>query len=255
MKPIVSVVTVCYNAEKTIERTINSILNQSFLSYEYIIIDGKSEDKTNDIIQQYLPMFENKGIAVKYISEKDNGIFNAMNKGINMAEGVWIAFMNADDSYYDSEVLRDIFSDDRYEKYDIIYGSTNCISNNREEIQRPLKLDMRREEGPFVHQSSFVKTEIMKQKHFDDKYRLAADYQLFLELWIEGRNFAEIEGRVISNFSLCGRSNMDRYKGITEVRKIRCLHDIPGSSRLKEWLNYAWWIVVHLGGRRVKRRI
>ena len=108
-----SIITVCFNSEKTIERTIHSILNQSFLSFEYIIIDGKSEDKTNDIIQQYLPMFENRGIAVKYISEKDNGIFNAMNKGINMAEGVWIAFMNADDSYYDSEVLRDIFSDDR----------------------------------------------------------------------------------------------------------------------------------------------
>lgn len=254
MKPTVSVVTVCYNAEKTIEKTIRSILNQSYLNYEYIIVDGKSEDKTNDIIQQYLPMFEKRGITVKYISEKDNGIFNAMNKGIDMAEGVWIAFMNADDSYYDFEVFRDLFSDDRYGDYDIIYGSTNCISESQEKILKPLKLDMRREDGPFVHQSSFVKTEIMKQKHFDEQYLFAADYQLFLELWLEGRNFAEIEGRLISNFSLCGRSHMEQYKGITEVRKIRCLHDIPGSPKVKEWLNYVWWIVVHLGGRRVKRR-
>lgn len=254
MKPIVSVVTVCYNAENTIENTISSILKQSFSNYEYIIIDGKSEDKTNDIIQQYLPMFEKRGIAVKYISEKDNGIFNAMNKGIDMAEGIWIAFMNADDSYYDSEVFRDIFTDDRYENCDIIYGSTNFISESQEEIRRPLKLDLRREDGPFVHQSSFVKTEIMKQKRFDEKYLLAADYQLFLELWIEGRIFVEIENRVIANFSLCGRSHKNQYRGIAEVRKIRCLHDIPGSPRLKEWLRYAWWVGVHLGGNRVKRR-
>lgn len=254
MKPIVSVVTVCYNAEKTIENTICSILKQSFSNYEYIIVDGKSEDKTNDIIQKYLPMFENRGITVKYISEKDNGIFNAMNKGIDMAEGIWIAFMNADDSYYDSEVFRDIFTDDRYADYDIIYGSTNCISEGQEKILRPLKLDMRREDGPFVHQSSFAKTEIMKQKHFDEQYLFAADYQLFLELWIEGRNFTEIEDRIISNFSLCGSSNKEQYKGIAEVRKIRCSHDIPGSPRLKEWLKYAWWVGVHLGGKRVKRR-
>ena len=75
MKPTVSIITVCYNAEKTIENTICSILQQSFTGYEYIIIDGQSEDGTNDIIQKYLSAFADRGITVKYISEKDDGIY------------------------------------------------------------------------------------------------------------------------------------------------------------------------------------
>lgn len=253
MKPRVSIITVCYNAEKTIENTICSILQQSFLGYEYIIVDGQSEDRTNNIIQQYLSAFANRGITVKYISEKDNGIYYAMNKGVDMAEGEWIAFMNADDSYYDTEVLQDIFGENKYEDYDVIYGSTNYIDDKNEKIRKPLNLNILRNQVVFAHQSSFVKMEIMKKKHFDVTYRLAADYQLFLELWLENKRFMELEGRVVANFSECGISKEKSYESIKELRKIRYRHNIPGNSKIKDWLDYAWWVVVHLGGRRIKK--
>ena len=253
MKPTVSIITVCYNAEKTIENTICSILQQSFTGYEYIIIDGQSEDGTNDIIQNYLSAFADRGITVKYISEKDDGIYYAMNKGIDMAEGEWIAFMNADDSYYDSEVLQDIFGDNRFKDYDVIYGSTNCINDKKEEIYKPQKLDIIKKHMAFPHQSSFVKTDITKKKHFDVTYRLAADYQFFLELWLEHKKFMELEERVVSNFSECGISTQKGYETVAESRKIRYHHNIPGNSKIKDWLDYAWWVGVHLGGRRIKK--
>ena len=93
----VSIITVCYNSEKTIERTIKSVLNQTYQDYEYIIVDGASTDKTLDIIKRYEPEFEGK---MRWISEQDNGIYYAMNKGIGMAKGKLIGMINIDD-YYD----------------------------------------------------------------------------------------------------------------------------------------------------------
>ena len=93
----------------------------------------------------------------------------------------------------------------------------------------------------------------MKKKHFDVTYRLAADYQLFLELWLENKRFMELEGRVVANFSECGISKEKSYESIKELRKIRYRHNILGNSRIKDWLDYVWWISVHLGGKRIKK--
>ena len=92
-RPLVSIITVSYNAEKTIEQTILSVLNQTYTNIEYIIIDGKSTDGTNEIIQKY------KDKIAYYVSEKDSGIYNAMNKGIKAANGLLIGIVNSDDFY------------------------------------------------------------------------------------------------------------------------------------------------------------
>lgn len=244
-----SVITVCYNAEKTIENTILSILNQTYHNYEYIVVDGKSTDGTNQIIKRYLSAFHKRKINVKYISESDNGIYDAMNKGIEMAEGEWIAFMNADDSYYDKEVLSKVF-EEPYDGYDVLYGSTNYITEEEEKIDSPLPLDVLSGQMAFAHQSAFVRTSIMKSKKFDLSYELASDYQLFLELWLEHKRFYCIENVVISNFSYMGKSRTKGYQSVKELLKIRCLHDIPGNSKAKLWFDYIWWIGVHLGGLR-----
>ena len=99
-----SIVTVCYNSEKTIETTIKSILNQTCQDYEYWIIDGKSTDRTVQIIQQYEPLFQGK---LKWISEKDQGIYDAMNKGIAHSSGEIIGILNSDD-YYEDDALEKI---------------------------------------------------------------------------------------------------------------------------------------------------
>ena len=92
MKKRLSIITVCYNSEQTIEKTFNSILSQTVKPFEYIVVDGSSTDKTLSIIQEYKNKFSDKSISFKYISEKDKGLYDAMNKGLFMAEGDWIHF-------------------------------------------------------------------------------------------------------------------------------------------------------------------
>jgi glycosyltransferase involved in cell wall biosynthesis len=244
-----SIVTVCYNAEQTIEDTILSILNQTYNDFEYIIVDGNSTDGTNDIIKKFLPDFAKKGVVVKYISEPDDGIYYAMNKGIDMAEGEWIAFMNADDSYYDSTTLSQIFAK-QYDGYDVLYGSANLITEQEARIEKPYPLEELATHMVFSHQSSFVRTEIAKIKKYDTSYELASDYQFFLELWLERKRFCCLENMVVSNFAFMGNSRVRAYQSCLELKKIRCMHDIPGCTKIEKWLDYWWHIVVHLGGAR-----
>ncbi len=96
MKPKVSIVTPCLNSEKTIRDTIESVLYQTYKNIEYIIVDGSSTDNTVKIIKEYLPKFHGR---MKFVSEKDNGIYNAMNKGIKMSSGNIIGIINSDDYY------------------------------------------------------------------------------------------------------------------------------------------------------------
>ena len=102
-KPLVSIVTVVFNGEKYLEQTIQSVINQTYDNVEYIIIDGGSTDGTVDIIKNYEDRID------YWISEKDKGIYDAMNKGINLASGEWINFMNAGDIFYDEKVLNTIY--------------------------------------------------------------------------------------------------------------------------------------------------
>ncbi len=99
MIPKISVVTVCYNAESAIENTILSVINQTYTSVEYIIVDGASKDSTMDIVNKYRDK-----ISV-IVSEPDKGIYDAMNKGIKLATGDWICFMNAGDSYVNENTI------------------------------------------------------------------------------------------------------------------------------------------------------
>ncbi len=104
--PFISIVTVCYNSEKTIEKTIKSVLDQKFQDYEYLIIDGKSKDKTLEIIKKYEPLFNGR---LKWISEPDKGIYDAMNKGIKNSKGTYIWLVNSDD-YIEANALSLIHS-------------------------------------------------------------------------------------------------------------------------------------------------
>src|SRR5574344_628581 len=98
----ISLITVCYNSEETIEDTLKSVLNQTYRNYEYIIIDGLSKDNTLSIIKQYESKFNGK---LKYISEKDKGLYDAMNKGIELATGDIVGILNSDDILYDENVF------------------------------------------------------------------------------------------------------------------------------------------------------
>lgn len=101
--PVISVITVCYNAGKYIEQTIQSVIGQSMTGIEYIVVDGGSSDGTLNVIQRYASRID------RFVSEKDNGMYDAMNKGLEMATGEYILFLNADDSLYSPDTLKNAF--------------------------------------------------------------------------------------------------------------------------------------------------
>jgi glycosyltransferase involved in cell wall biosynthesis len=130
MKPVFSIVTVVFNGETLIERTMQSVLNQSFTQYEYIIIDGLSTDSTFLKIQQQAMKHP---LSIRSISEKDTGLYDAMNKGLRMAKGDFILFLNAGDCLFDSEVLAHLASKITPQT-DILFGETMLVNEEREHL-------------------------------------------------------------------------------------------------------------------------
>lgn len=161
-RPKITVVTVCYNAVDTIENTILSVLNQTYDNIEYIIIDGSSTDGTVDIIKKYADKI------AYWVSEPDNGIYDAMNKGIDIATGDYINFMNAGDGFYDNEALSNLMPFIK-NNVSVIFGKsikTNGSGDEKLEIPIPFYTQNKRIKSPGIcHQATFVETSLLKKKN------------------------------------------------------------------------------------------
>lgn len=220
-----SIITVCYNSEKTIRRTFESVLNQSVTDYEYIVVDGASKDGTLDIIREYEPKFKGR---MRYVSEPDNGIYDAMNKGIRMAQGEIIGIINSDD-YYETDALQNLLSHFSTSA-DIYYGILRCLNEEGEFAllrysHTSWKDHCVQHPACFVSQKAYEKFGL-----FDLQYKIAADYDLFLRFVKEGATFVQINA-VLANFSSGGISDKTpSYENI----KVRFQHGII--SRQKYWL-------------------
>ena len=129
----ISIITATFNSEKTIEDTLKSVLSQTYDNYEHIIIDGKSTDNTLKIIKKYEKKYNGK---LKYISEKDKGIYDAMNKGIKMASGDIVGLLNSDDKYFDTKVLEEINNKINEDKLDGVYGNLLYVDEQTMTIPR-----------------------------------------------------------------------------------------------------------------------
>lgn len=172
-----SIVTVTYNSGKTVEQTIKSVLLQSYSNFEYIIIDGASTDNTLEIVKKYAELDK----RIRYISEPDKGIYDAMNKGIEMATGDAVALLNSDD-YYESDALEKI-ADYMPEngKY-VIYGMIRIIDEEKED-RIMLSSHHSLPKRMMMHPACFVSKAVYEQYLYDVSYKSAADYELFLRLY------------------------------------------------------------------------
>lgn len=177
----ISIITVCLNSSDTIEDTINSVLGQDYKDIEYIVIDGGSRDGTLDILTGY------KKQITKYISEPDKGIYNAMNKGIGMATGRVVGFLNADDLYYDESVISQIADTIKQNDYQAVYGDLVYVDRRKtEKVVRywhagQYKKGAFRSGWVLPHPTFFCKRELFEQfGYFNENFQIAADFELEL---------------------------------------------------------------------------
>lgn len=211
----ISVITVCYNSEKTIEHTLKSMLNQSYKNFEYIVVDGASKDKTLDIIHTYESLFEGR---MKVISEPDHGIYDAMNKGIKHATGEIIGIVNSDD-YYEINALELMAKNYSNEKHLVMYGYQRCVSNGEEE-KIVLFHHSRLDKQMITHPTCFVTRAVYEDfGMFNINYKSSADYELMLRLYHETDTIFKPVYEVISNFEAGGMSGTQI--GVRETLKIK----------------------------------
>ena len=175
--PKVSIITVVYNGIEFLEETIKSVISQTYPNIEYIIVDGGSKDGTLDIIKKY------EAHISKWISEPDKGIYDAMNKGIDLATGDWQNFLNAGDSFVDNNVLEKIFTTN-LENITLVYGDIIAIRENGQKLNVnaiELKDDNSIKKGMKVcHQAIFYNKNIMIK--YDDKLRLKSEWKHLIEI-------------------------------------------------------------------------
>lgn len=206
----VSMITICYNAEKTIAKTIESVLSQDYENLEYIIVDGGSKDRTVDIIKG----FDNK--KIRWISEKDKGISDAFNKGIKMATGDLIGLINADD-YLLPHALANLALA-CHDCTDVLYGNTivNDEENGLKLIKQAGSVEELEYSLPFIHQSSLVrKTAYERYGVYSEKYKICMDYDLFARFYRRGAKF-QFVNTVVSCFTYGGTSCRHPFQTIAE---------------------------------------
>jgi len=175
VSPVVSVITVVFNGESYLEKTLKSVIDQTYPSIELIVVDGGSTDKTLEIIEK------NKD-KIRWISEKDEGIYHAMNKGISMATGEWINFLNGGDYYFDSSTLANVFEQNDLEKIDFIFGDSINVYGNSVRYIKPKSLSrasLKKYLG-ICHQAIFVRRHIAPLYNLD--YRYKAEYNWVIDI-------------------------------------------------------------------------
>lgn len=207
----ITIITVCYNSIDTIEDTILSVINQGYKNKEYIIIDGNSTDGTKDIIKRY------KEKLAYYCSEADEGIYDAMNKGVSHATGEVIAFLNSDD-WYEEDVLDKVNLYFQESDADMISGNIYHIINERKfpNIRKENFPEDIRVQMICPHQALFVRKKIFEQLGgFDLKYKIAADYEWVLKAYVRGAKLQKVE----DVFANCRRG------GISSVKAYECMYE------------------------------
>lgn len=205
--PVLSVITIVYNNVRDIERTMLSVINQSYKPIEYIVVDGLSTDGTLDVIAKY------RDKVSRLISEKDKGIYDAMNKGLAAATGDYVIYMNSGDEFYDAQTVARVFS--TRPDADIYYGETEMINNRLESLGR------RRHKAPdnftwrsfkygmsVSHQAIYIRRAIAEP--YDTRYQLSADIDWIIRAARKAQSIVKVEGYVAKY--LVGGMSKARHK-------------------------------------------
>lgn len=227
----ISIITVCYNSEVTIKETIESVLNQTYKNIEYIIIDGKSKDSTMTIVKEYDKKFSGR---LKYISEEDNGIYDAMNKGIKLSTGEVIGILNSDDKLAHKDVVKRIVQE---------FSETNCDATYSNLVfmdeKSMTKIVRKFNAGKYSkmfgwhppHPTLYVKKNIYDEiGKFNLKYKIAADYDFMLRMIkTNNYNLSYIDENLI--YMRSGGASTDGLNGY--IKNFRDSYQVLKDNKIK----------------------
>jgi len=222
--PLVSIITVVYNGDKYLEQTINSVINQSYNNIEYIIIDGGSTDNTLNIISKYKDRID------YIISEPDKGIYDAMNKGIELSHGEIIGIVNSDD-WYEPNTVQLVINAYNDGADGVIYGLLRELKNNQERRIHTTNYNFLYERI-IPHQVCFISHQIYKKLGcYDLNYKYASDYDLLLRLYNKHISFYQVNA-ILSNSRLGGATSVHIFDAKSETLNILYKHGCISKTSL-----------------------
>ena len=206
----VTIITICFNSEAVIKKTIESVLNQTYTDIEYIIIDGASKDKTVEIAESYKDAFADKGIDFKIFSEPDKGIYDAMNKGIAKATGELVGLINSGD-FYEPQMIETAIKAYEEKPYDIFYGDINLIKDNGQIIVKKSQYDKFPTSRHWNHP-----TMVVRKAYYDEigTYKCEGihdDFEFFLRARKKNARIT-IKNVTLANFMTGGASNKKSFR-------------------------------------------
>lgn len=216
MQPLLSVITVVYNNAKDIERTILSVVKQTYGNIEYIVIDGASTDGTLAIIHQY------QNQIAQIISEPDKGIYDAMNKGLSIATGDYVLFMNSGDEFFEKDTVEKVFN--KAQNADIYYGETEIINENlvsqgrrRHQIPKKLSINSFKYGMSVCHQAIYIKRSLVN--FYDPKYKLSADIDWILSALGKAKTTVNTD-LYVAKYLIGGQSKQKHRQSLLERYQI-----------------------------------
>ena len=237
-----TIVTITYNADNVLGKTVDSVFSQTYPHVEHVIIDGASTDDTLQVAQDYMQRSyaASNGHEIRIVSEPDNGLYDAMNKGLRQVSGDYVLFLNAGDFFPDSEVLSNIARNVGLEGVSreklpvVLYGNTDIVDNDgrflrHRRLQPPANLSWRSfRHGMLVcHQAFYARLDIAKTVPYDCRYRFSADVEWCIRIMKE----AEIRHLpllnlhlVVANYTEEGQSTIHHRESLNERYQIMCHH-------------------------------
>jgi glycosyltransferase involved in cell wall biosynthesis len=211
-KPRLSVITIVYNNVRDIERTIRSVVNQTYANIEYVIVDGLSNDGTLQVIEKY------KDRVAKFVSEKDEGIYDAMNKGLALATGDYVIFMNSGDEFYDNETVAAVFASG--DDADIYYGETEMIADDGTSLgqrrhKAPAKFTWRSfKYGMSIsHQAIYIRRSLAEP--YDRRYQLSSDIDWIIRAAKKAKKIVNVN-RYVAKYLVGGMSKKKHRQSLLE---------------------------------------
>jgi len=252
-----SIVTITYNAEKVVERTLQSVLHQTYEGVEHLIIDGASTDATLQLVEAYKAESDASGLGHKVIikSEPDQGIYDAMNKGLTQASGDYILYMNAGDFFPADNTLEEIVHRCHLNELPsdslpaVLYGNTDIVDSEGHylrprRLQPPKKLTWRSfRHGMLVcHQAFYARTDIAKNLQYNTQYHYSADVDWCIRVMHEGERmglpFYNIN-MVVANYTEEGATTQHHKESLKERYQVMCHH----YGKVSTFFMHCWFAV------------